>query len=181
MEGTQRRARQTRGHRALPSSADAEEEAAEGKNEDPWEDKYEESGFEQSELEDAKGRKAIAYQTSEGPTVEQRNRSWKRREAAKERLECTAARRLSLVPSPGGTFDSNANTERQIPLATIEEKAGYKKPVKKHDETRGGGLAANLSKPVVELWILPCLKPSSFLLWRVLDDAKRPSGDPGRC
>ena len=38
-------------------------------------------------------------------------------------------------------------------LAIIEEKDGDKKPVKKRGATRGG-LAANLSKPVVELWIL---------------------------
>ena len=144
----------TRGHWALPSSADGESEAAEGKNEDPWKDKYEESGFEQSELEDTKGMKAIAHHTSEGPTMEQRNRSWKRREAAKERLERTAARRLSLVPGPGGAFGSNSNSERQMALATIEEKDGDKKPVKKRDETGGGGLATKLSKPIVELWIL---------------------------
>ena len=39
-------------------------------------------------------------------------------------------------------------------LATTEEKDGVKKPVKKRDETRGEGLATNLSKPVVELWTL---------------------------
>jgi hypothetical protein len=44
--------------------------------------------------------------------------------------------------------------ERQRALATIEEKDGDKKPVKKRDEAGGGGLATNLSNPVVELWIL---------------------------
>jgi hypothetical protein len=151
----------TRGHRALPSSADVEAEATEEKNEDPWEDKYEESGFEQSELEDAKGRKERTYSNSERPTMEERNRSWKRREAARERLERTAARRLSLVPGAGGTFDPNPNKERQRALATIEEKDGDKTLVKKREETkddatvvRGGGLTANLSKTIVELWIL---------------------------
>ena len=155
----------TRGHRVLPTSADVEAEAVEGKNEDPWEDKYEESGFEHSELEDANGgkatgRKATAGSNPERPTVEQRNRSWKRREAARERLERTAARRLSLDPGTGGTFDPTPNKERQNPLATIEEQGSDKTLVKKREGTRddallvGGGLATNLSKTIVELWIL---------------------------
>ena len=145
----------TRGHRALPSSADVEAEATEGKNQDPWEDKYEESGFEQSELDDANGRKATTDSNAERPTVEQRNRSWKRREAARERLERTAARRLSLGPGAGGTFDPTSNKEWPNSLATIEEKDSDKKLVKKREESqRGGGLATNLSKTIVELWIL---------------------------
>ena len=151
----------TRGHRALPTSADVEAEVAEEKNNDPWADKYEESGFDQSELEDAKGRKERTYPNAKRPTTEERNRSWKRREAAKERLERTAARRLSLVPGAGGTFDYNPEKERQKALATIEEQDRDKTLVKKREETkedvvvvRGGGLAANLSKTIVELWIL---------------------------
>ena len=151
----------TRGHRALPSSADVEAEGADEKNEDPWADKYEESGFEQSELKDAKGKKERSNSYAERPTMEERNRSWKRREAAKERLERTAARRLSLIPGAGGTFDPNPNQERQKALATIEELDRDKTLVKKRKETnddammvRGGGLATNLSKTVVELWIL---------------------------
>lgn len=151
----------TRGHRALPTSADVEAEVAEEKNEDPWADKYEESGFEQSELEDAKGRKERTYPNAKRPTTEERNRSWKRREAAKERLERTAARRLSLVPGAGGTFDPSPEKERQKALATIEEQDRDNTLVKKREEAkedvvmvRGGGLAANLSKTIVELWIL---------------------------
>ena len=150
----------SRGHRVLPSSVDVEAEAAEGKKEDPWEDKYEESGLEQSELEDANGKKAAADSNSDRPTVEQRNRSWKRREAARERLERTAARRLSLGPGAGGTFDPAPNKERHNPLATIEEKDGDRKLAKKREETRDdpslvrGGLTTNLSKTIVELWIL---------------------------
>ena len=45
----------SRVHRALPSPADVEAEGAEERNEDPWADRYEESGFEQSELKNAKG------------------------------------------------------------------------------------------------------------------------------
>ena len=148
----------TRGHRALPSSADVEAEGAEEKNEDPWADKYDESGFEQS---DAKGKKERSYSYAARPTMEERNRSWKRREAAKERLERTAARRLSLIPGAGGTFDANPNKERQKALATIEELDRDKTLVKKRKETnddammvREGGLATNLSKTIVELWIL---------------------------
>jgi hypothetical protein len=145
----------TRGHRALPSSADVGED----KNEDPWVDQYEESTFEQSEVEDAKVKKESAYSGSERPTVEQRNRSWKRREAAKGRLERTAAQRLSLA---GGTFDPNPNNGRQRSLATVEEHDGNKMAVRKRKEepkddavvVRGEGLTANLSKPMVELWIL---------------------------
>jgi len=144
----------TRGHRALPSSADVEAEAAEGKNEDPWEDKYEESGFEQSELEDTNGRKATAESNPERPTVEQRNRSWKRREAARERLEQTAARRLSLGPGAGGTFDPTPNKEPQNSLATIEEMDGDKKTQDDAPLVRGGGLTTNFSRPILELWIL---------------------------
>ena len=149
----------TRGHRALPSSAEVEAETPEGKNEDPWEDKYEESGFEHSELEDAKGRKERMYSNSERPVMEERNRSWKRREAAQARLERTAARRLSLIPGAGGTFDP----ERKRALAIIEEQDGDKTMVqnKKREETKGnavvvggGGLAANLRRTIVELWIL---------------------------
>jgi len=159
----------TRGHRALPSSADVEAEAAEGKNEDPWEDKYEESGWEQSERDDTRGRNAAANANAdadanaERPTVEERNRSWKRREAARERLERTAARRLSLVPGAAGvTFDPTLNNkERQRPLATIEERDGHRRLIRKGEETkddvsvvRPGGLTTNLSRTIVELWIL---------------------------
>ena len=151
----------TRGHRALPSSADVETEVAEEKTEDPWADKYEESGFEQSEREDAKGRKERTSLNAERPTMEERNRSWKRREAARDRLERTAARRLSLVPGAGGIFDPNPEKERQKALATIEEQDGDKTLVRKREEAkedvvmvRGGGLAANLSKTIIELWIL---------------------------
>ena len=151
----------SRGHRALPSSADVEAEGAEEKNEDPWADKYEESGFEQSEVKDAKGNKDRSYSNVERPTMEERNRSWKRREAAKGRLERTAARRLSLIPGAGGTFDPNPNKERQKALATIEELDGDKRLVKKRKDTkddavmmRGEGVTANLSKTIVELWIL---------------------------